>query len=70
MQKQLFFPRHLETSHLCACVDVIFDWDNTFASMMLSFDSADLGYSALIQLVKTKTADGFIPNCEHRDRFS
>ena len=38
--------------------------------MMLSFDSADLGYSALIQLVKTKTADGFIPNCEHRDRFS
>ena len=38
------------------------DWDNTFASMMLSFDSADLGFSALIQLVKSKTADGFIPN--------
>jgi putative isomerase len=30
--------------------------------MMLSFDSADLGFSALIQLVKSKTADGFIPN--------
>ena len=41
---------------------VIFDWDNTFASMMLSFDSAELGFSALIQLVKSKTADGFIPN--------
>ena len=30
--------------------------------MMLSFDSAHLGFSALIQLVKSKTADGFIPN--------
>ena len=30
--------------------------------MMLSFDSADLGFGALIQLVKSKTADGFIPN--------
>ena len=31
---------------------------------MLSLDAKDLGYSALIQVVKSKTAEGFVPNSE------
>jgi hypothetical protein len=41
---------------------VIFAWDNIFASYMLSFDSRELGYSALIQVIKAKTTDGYISN--------
>ena len=40
----------------------IFDWDNTFAAYMLSLDAKALAYSALIQLVKARTAGGFVPN--------
>ena len=44
--------------------DVLFDWDNTFAALMLTLDAGnkELGYSALIQVVDSKTGDGFIPN--------
>lgn len=38
------------------------DWDNHFGAYMLSLDAKDLGYSALIQVVKSKTAEGFVPN--------
>ena len=41
---------------------VIFDWDNHFGAYMLSLDSKELGYSALIQVVKAKTGEGFVPN--------
>jgi hypothetical protein len=29
---------------------------------MLSLDAKELGYSALIQVVKAKTGEGFVPN--------
>ena len=35
---------------------VMFDWDNHFGSYMLSLDAKELGYSALIQVLKSKTA--------------
>ena len=38
------------------------DWDNHFGAYMLSLDAKELGYSALIQVVKQKTAEGFVPN--------
>eukprot|EP01079_Euglenida_sp_SAG-EU17-18_P002855 gene2855-3450_t len=41
---------------------VIFDWDNIFASYLLSIDSRDLAYSNYIQVIKSKTVDGFVPN--------
>jgi hypothetical protein len=41
---------------------VIFDWDNHFGAFMLSLDAKELGYSALIQVLKAKTAEGFVPN--------
>ena len=41
---------------------MIFDWDNHFGSYMLSLDARELGYSALIQVVKAKTGLGFVPN--------
>lgn len=41
---------------------VVFDWDNHFGSLMLSQGSRELGYSALIQVVKAKTAGGYVPN--------
>ena len=41
---------------------VIFDWDNHFGAYMLSLDAKELGYSALIQVVKAKTGEGFVPN--------
>ena len=36
--------------------------DNHFGAFMLSLDAKELGYSALIQVVKAKTAEGFVPN--------
>ena len=43
---------------------VIFDWDNFFASYMASLDprSKNIAYSNFIQVVRSRTARGFIPN--------
>ena len=41
---------------------VLFDWDTHFAAYMLSLDAKDLSYSVLIQVVKAKSAKGFVPN--------
>merc|ERR1712185_190767 len=41
---------------------VIFDWDNFFASYMLSLDAKELAYSNLIQVTRSKTGRGFVPN--------
>eukprot|EP01084_Bolivina_argentea_P096649 173751_1 len=41
---------------------IIFEWDNIFASYELSLDCLDLAISNLIQVIKSKTTHGFIPN--------
>lgn len=43
---------------------VIFDWDNIFASYMTSMDptSKDIAYSNFIQVIRSRTAKGFVPN--------
>ena len=43
---------------------VIFDWDNIFASYMTSLDAASKGiaYSNLIQVIRSRTSKGFVPN--------
>lgn len=41
---------------------VIFDWDNIFASFMSSLDSKEIAYSNFIQVVRSKTSRGFVPN--------
>ena len=43
---------------------VIFDWDNIFASYMTSLDPASkaIAYSNFIQVIKSKTVNGFVPN--------
>lgn len=41
---------------------VLFDWDNIFASYILSLDAKDLAYSNFIQVIRSKTAEGFVPN--------
>ena len=41
---------------------VIFEWDNIFASYMLSLDAKELAYSNLIQVIKSKCSEGFVPN--------
>jgi len=43
---------------------VIFDWDNIFASYMSSYDptSKDFAYSNFIQVIRSRTAKGFVPN--------
>jgi len=41
---------------------IIFDWDNFFASLLAGLDNRDIAYSNLFQVVKSKTAAGFIPN--------
>ena len=41
---------------------VIFDWDNIFASYMTSLDSKAIAYSNFIQVIRSKTAKGFVPN--------
>lgn len=38
------------------------DWDNLFASLFAGLDNRDIAYSNLFQVVKAKTAEGFIPN--------
>eukprot|EP00937_MAST-01D_sp_MAST-1D-sp2_P000362 g362.t1 len=43
-------------------VYVIFDWDNIFASYMFGLDHPALAASNLIQVIKSKTAQGFVPN--------
>ena len=43
---------------------VIFDWDNIFASYMTSLDAAakPIAYSNFIQVIRSRTARGFVPN--------
>lgn len=45
---------------------VIFDWDNIFASYMTSMDpspaSKVIAYSNFIQVIRSRTAKGFVPN--------
>ena len=43
-------------------VYILFDWDVHFAAYMLSLDAPALAYSSLIQVVRSKTAAGFVPN--------
>ena len=38
------------------------DWDNLFASLLAGLDNKEIAYSNLFQVVKSKTAAGFIPN--------
>ena len=40
----------------------MFDWDNLFASLLAGLTSKEIAYSNFIQTMKSKTADGFIPN--------
>ncbi len=41
---------------------VLFDWDTYFASYMLSLFNKDLAYANAIEITKSITTDGFIPN--------
>jgi hypothetical protein len=41
---------------------VIFDWDNIFATYMTSLSSKEIAYSNFIQVIRSKTAMGFVPN--------
>jgi len=41
---------------------VIFDWDNYFLSYMASLDNKEIAYSNVIQISKSKTFAGFVPN--------
>ena len=41
---------------------VIFDWDNIFATYMTSLSSREIAYSNFIQVIRSKTALGFVPN--------
>lgn len=41
---------------------VLFDWDNYFASYMFSLDSKALAFANAIEITKSKTPSGFIPN--------
>ena len=49
---------------MAGMADVLFDWDNIFASYMTSLDPAskDIAYSNFIQVIRSKTASGFVPN--------
>jgi len=51
---------------------VIFDWDNIFASYMMALDQdAKLfAYSNFIQVIKSKTNNGFVPNFAAAQRKS
>jgi len=40
----------------------IFDWDNIFASLLAGIGNKSIAYSNLIQVIKSKTAAGFVPN--------
>lgn len=41
---------------------VLFDWDNIFASYLLSLDAPELAYSNLVAIIRAKTGKGFVPN--------
>eukprot|EP00729_Bicosta_minor_P013321 gene13321-31113_t len=41
---------------------VIFDWDNIFGAYQLALDAKELAYSQLAAVIKTKTAEGMVPN--------
>eukprot|EP00937_MAST-01D_sp_MAST-1D-sp2_P003752 g3752.t1 len=41
---------------------VVFDWDNIFGAYQLSLDAPALAYSQLVAVIKTKTANGMVPN--------
>jgi hypothetical protein len=53
-------------SHFFRCgatfVAQIFDWDNIFATYMTSLSSKEIAYSNFIQVIRSKTALGFVPN--------
>eukprot|EP01062_Namystynia_karyoxenos_P016792 TRINITY_DN16186_c0_g1_i1.p1 TRINITY_DN16186_c0_g1~~TRINITY_DN16186_c0_g1_i1.p1 ORF type:complete len:784 (+),score=289.83 TRINITY_DN16186_c0_g1_i1:70-2352(+) len=49
---------------------VIFDWDNIFASYLLSLDAKEIAYSNLIQVIRSKTNAGFVPNFSAAQRKS
>ena len=38
------------------------DWDNIFATYMTSLSSKEIAYSNFIQVIRSKTAMGFVPN--------
>ena len=40
----------------------LFCWDGSFASYMLGMDALDLSFSNLIQIIKMRTAAGFVPS--------
>jgi putative isomerase len=50
------FPVNLDWGY------VIFDWDNIFATYMTSLSSKEIAYSNFIQVIRSKTAMGFVPN--------
>eukprot|EP01137_Pigoraptor_chileana_P034797 Opistho-2@27869 len=41
---------------------VLYDWDTYFCAMMAAVDDRDVAYANLIQVTKTKTVYGFVPN--------
>eukprot|EP00455_Lapot_gusevi_P054340 TRINITY_DN8690_c0_g1_i7.p1 TRINITY_DN8690_c0_g1~~TRINITY_DN8690_c0_g1_i7.p1 ORF type:complete len:822 (+),score=158.05 TRINITY_DN8690_c0_g1_i7:87-2552(+) len=41
---------------------VLFEWDNFFGAWMLGLDNKELAYSNIIQVVKSRTVAGLIPN--------
>ncbi|MDR2382493.1 MAG: hypothetical protein LBD76_01230 [Prevotellaceae bacterium] len=41
---------------------VLFDWDTYFAGMMLSIDNKELAYANVVEITKSITEQGFIPN--------
>jgi glycogen debranching enzyme len=43
---------------------VMFGWDNLFAALLLGASTRDAAYSALIQAVRVKAAEGFVSNFE------
>eukprot|EP01060_Flectonema_neradi_P020866 TRINITY_DN28366_c0_g1_i1.p1 TRINITY_DN28366_c0_g1~~TRINITY_DN28366_c0_g1_i1.p1 ORF type:complete len:807 (+),score=98.63 TRINITY_DN28366_c0_g1_i1:110-2422(+) len=48
----------------------VFEWDNFFASLLAGPFSKNFSYSNLIQIVKAKSAAGFIPNIESTGKKS
>jgi len=54
----------IKNSSLSGFNYVLFDWDNFFASFLASADedAKNASYSNLIQIVKSRTSKGFVPN--------
>lgn len=48
---------------------VLFCWDTYFAALMQSLDNKDLAYCNAIEITKTKTPAGFVPNYSCHDNF-